>query len=193
MSDQKTDSQYDQPIAGHSYDGISELDNPLPMWWLWTFYGTIIFAFIYYIHFELAGGPTSDEYLKHDLAQIEASKGLAPKNEISDSTLAAAMEDKNKIEQGKAIYALRCASCHNEKGQGQIGPNLTDKFWIHGSKPSEVLLSISKGVLDKGMPPWEGVLKSDELLSVVSFIHSLRGSNPTNPKAPQGTEVPDYY
>lgn len=193
MSDQKNDSRYDQPIAGHTYDNISELDNPLPMWWLWTFFGTIIFAFVYYVHFELAGGPTSDEYLKQDLAKIEAIKGSAPKNEFSGSDLAAAMGDQTKIEQGKNIFALRCASCHGEKGQGQIGPNLTDKFWIHGSKPSEVLMTVTKGVLDKGMPPWEGVLKPDELVAVVSFVHSIRGSNPPSPKAPQGTEFPDYY
>lgn len=190
MSD--NNNQYDQPIAGHDYDGIQEFDNPLPMWWLWTFFGTIIFAFIYYIHYEFNVGPTLDQELATDMAAIEqvktASAANAPKVD-----LATVMGDPNKIQVGAAAFAAKCASCHGDKGQGLVGPNLTDKAWIHGSAPEQIFAVVAKGVLDKGMPPWEGILKEDELQGVVAFIYSIKGTNPDGGKPPQGTEVPDYY
>lgn len=190
MSDKN--NQYDQPIAGHDYDGIQELDNPLPMWWLWTFFGTIIFAFIYYIHYEFRAGPNLDEELAADMAAIEQVKTTAAA-EAPKADFATILGDPNKIQAGAAVFTGKCASCHGDKGQGLVGPNLTDKSWIHGAKPEEMLAVINKGVLDKGMPPWEGVLKADEIENVIAFIHSLKGTNPAGAKPPQGTEVPDYY
>lgn len=190
MSD--NNNQYDQPIAGHDYDGIQEFDNPLPMWWLWTFFGTIIFAFIYYIHYEFHVGPTLAEELAADMTEISQLKTTAAAS-APKVDLAEVIKDPGKIQAGAAAFAAKCASCHGDKGQGLVGPNLTDKFWVHGAKPEEIYNTVAKGVLDKGMPPWDGILKEDELQGVVAFIHSLKGTNPAGGKAAEGTEVPDYY
>ncbi|MEY4617563.1 MAG: hypothetical protein RJB66_2523 [Pseudomonadota bacterium] len=189
MSD--NNNQYDQPIAGHEYDGIQEFDNPLPMWWLWTFFGTIIFAFIYYLHYEMKAGPSLEQELATDMAAIEQMKTTA-ESEAPKADLAAIIGDPNKIQAGAAVYAGKCASCHGDKGQGLVGPNLTDTAWIHGAKPEEWLVVIAKGVLDKGMPPWEGILKSNEIHEVIAYIDSLKGTNPAGGKPAQGTEYPDY-
>jgi cytochrome c oxidase cbb3-type subunit 3 len=162
------------------------------MWWLWTFFGTIIFAFIYYIHYEFKAGPSSDQELSADLAAIEQLKTTA-KADAPKVDLATVLGDPNKIQVGAGVFAGKCASCHGDKGQGLVGPNLTDKAWIHGAKPEQILTVISKGVLDKGMPPWDGILKEDEIHGLIAYIDSIKGTNPPGAKAPQGEEIPDYY
>lgn len=191
MSDQN--NQYDQPMAGHEYDGITEFDNPLPMWWLWTFFGTIIFAFIYYIHYEFNVGPTSDQELKTDMAAIEKLKTEGAKANSGPIDWPAIMNDPKRVETGAAVYIAKCAACHGDKGQGLVGPNLTDKAWLHGAKPDEVNTVIVKGVLDKGMPPWDGILKPEEIKDLVVFINSIKGTNPPGGKHPEGEDIPDYY
>lgn len=192
MSDEK--NQYDQPIAGHDYDGIQEFDNPLPMWWLWTFFGTIIFAFIYYIHYEINNGPTLDDELAADMAAIQKQQELAPKAEIKKEDLLAVLNDNNLIASGKTSYQEKCASCHGDQGQGLVGPNLTDKHWIHDKGEALAMIKIiQKGVLEKGMPPWEGILTDEQIKAVYAFIYSLRGTNPAGAKAAEGEEVADYY
>lgn len=190
MSDEN--NQFDQPIAGHDYDGIQEFDNPLPMWWLWTFFGTIIFSFIYYIHYEFNVGPSSDQELAQEMAAIEKMQTVATESAPAVD-LTAVMKDPKMAEAGAAIFAGKCASCHGDKGQGLIGPNLTDKSWIHGASAENLLTTIKKGVLEKGMPPWDGILKTEEIHQVIAYVYSLRGSNPPGGKAAEGTEVPDYF
>lgn len=190
MSDFK--NEYDQIIAGHDYDGIQEFDNPLPMWWLWTFFGTIIFAFIYFIHYQFNVGPTLDQELAAEMATIDQLKATHSES-TTNIDFAKLIGDPKAIKVGAAVFTGKCASCHGDKGQGIIGPNLTDKFWIHGSAPAALATTISKGVLDKGMPPWETILQEDELQSVIAFITSIKGTNPAGGKPPQGNEVPDYY
>lgn len=190
MSD--NNSEFDQPIAGHDYDGIQEFDNPLPMWWLWTFFGTIIFSFIYYIHYEFNVGPTLDQELAADMASIQAIKEEAHAH-APEVNLADVLGDPAKIQLGAAAYMGKCASCHGDKGQGLIGPNLTDRHWVHGATPEAIYAVIAGGVLDKGMPPWQGILKDDEIQGLVAFIDSIKGSNPPGAKGPEGSEVPDYY
>lgn len=185
MSD--NNSKYDQPIAGHDYDGIQEFDNPLPMWWLWTFLGTIIFAFIYYVHYELGGGPSLKQELDADLAVIETLKKTGPV--VTAEDLAIYVQDKTKITAGGSIYIEKCASCHGKSGEGLIGPNLTDNFWINGAgTPEDILGIIQKGVLEKGMPPWKDTLKAAEIFSIVAYVVSIRGSEVINAKPPEGKE-----
>jgi cytochrome c oxidase cbb3-type subunit 3 len=185
MSD--NNSKFDQPIAGHDYDGIQEFDNPLPMWWLWTFFGTIIFAFTYYIHHEFGGAPTLNQELEADMAAIESLKKTGPVVAIEE--LAGFLNDKNKIAAGSIVFKEKCAACHGPFGGGLIGPNLTDNFWISGGgTPEDILSVIEKGVLEKGMPPWKDTLKTVDTFSVVAYIVSLRGSAPVNAKPPEGKE-----
>lgn len=179
----------------HEYDGIIEHDNPMPMWWLWTFFLTIIFAFLYYIHYELAGGPTLQDELKESMAAIEKSKATASASAPmeTEESLQQAFDKDGVLALGAAQYATKCASCHGGELQGSIGPNLTDKFWIHGQGTRmDIVTVIRAGVADKGMPPWGPVMKKDEIYAVSAYILSKKGTNPAGAKEPQGPAVETY-
>lgn len=176
----------------HEYDGIIEHDNPLPTWWLWTFFLTIIFAFLYYLHYEIAGGPTLNDELKVAMQEIEQRQATAVSSSPmeTEESLNAAFSRDGVVELGAAQYSSKCASCHGQELQGLIGPNLTDKFWLHGKATRlDVVKVIRDGVPEKGMPPWGPVMKKDEIYAVSAFIMSKLGSNPPNPKEPQGEPV----
>jgi len=175
-------------LLDHNYDGIQELDNPLPRWWVILFYLTSIFAVIYFSYFHILGGPSSVQQLEASMAKI---KGSSPaQNQSVD--WAAIADNKEAVSKGKAVFDAKCASCHGAQGQGIIGPNLTDHYWIHGKgKPEDIAKVVTEGVPDKGMLAWGTLLKSDELQSVVAYVYSLRDSHPENPKAPQGNEIED--
>jgi cytochrome c oxidase cbb3-type subunit 3 len=186
------DDHENAPLLEHNYDGIQEYDNPLPLWWLCTFIGTVIFAFIYYIHYEVAGGPTLQDELKvsmEEIAVIAAGNHFDRKLE-SEVELIEKMKSPENLISGKGVFEGKCVACHGEKGQGIIGPNLTDHFWIHGKgQRTDIIAVIRNGVNDKGMPAWQTMLKADEIISVAAYVYSLRGTNPTQAKAPQGEEV----
>lgn len=179
----------EKPIQGHEYDGIEEYDNPLPMWWLATFFGAIIFAYIYWIH-ELSGAAlTQQQELAADMQQIqELQKRNAPKPE-SDEDLAKAVGG-GTINLGRETFAGKCAVCHGKNLEGGIGPNLTDEFWLHGEgRPSDIAKLIRSGVTDKGMPAWDNVLKPEEVQAVTVYVAAAKGSNPPGAKAPQGKKI----
>ena len=171
-------------LTNHDYDGIREYDNPLPNWWLATFIGSVIFAFIYWLHYEFGGGPTLLAEFKEDMGKIQSQRPA----EVFDSEeeLLKLSAQANIISSGKGIYLSKCASCHGIELQGIIGPNLVDEYWLHGGKISDMTNTIRKGVLEKGMPAFETMIKADEIKSVAVYINSNRGSKPANSKAPQG-------
>lgn len=182
-----------EKLLDHEYDGIKELDNPLPGWWLTTFYGAIVFAVLYlgYYHF---GGPGKDshETLAMDLSEIKAQQDASAKNAPApdENSLQAVLADSAKLASGKTIFAEKCAVCHAADGGGMIGPNLTDKFWIHGDGSLPAILQVvAEGVSDKGMPPWKTLLKQDEIVTVVAYAKTLQGTKPAKPKEPQGNEI----
>lgn len=190
MSEQDKDKHKGLLIEGHEYDGIQELDHPLPAWWLMTFLGTIIFGFIYWIHYESGTGMTQRAELKADLARIEQLRVNQPQSLDSDEELKQLLASGGALEEGKAAYVSKCASCHGNELQGLIGPNLTDDYWLHGKGSlSGVAGVIRKGVLEKGMPAWDQILKDSEVKGLVVYIASHKGSNPPNPKGPQGEKV----
>lgn len=174
----------------HEYDGIIEHDNPLPTWWLWTFFLTIIFSFLYFIHYQLGGpGMTLADELKTAMKEIErlqSSASMAAPLETEES-LAAAFARDGVLVAGASQYASKCASCHGAELQGVIGPNLTDPYWIHGKGTRLDLLKVLReGVAEKGMPPWAAVMKREEIYSVAAFILAKQGSNPAGAKAAEG-------
>ena len=174
-------------LTGHSYDGIEEYDNPLPLWWVVIFIGTVIFSFHYWLHYEIGGGPTLNDELKIEMAKIEKLSGGVNSPTESEDELVRLLTSNQALAQGKAVYESKCAACHGGELQGLIGPNLVDEYWLHGmGKLTEISQVVKKGVLDKGMPGWESMMKPTEISSVVAFIAKNRGSNPQNPKAPQG-------
>ncbi len=179
-------------LLDHDYDGIKEFDNPLPNWWLTTFYGAIVFAFLYVGYYHFGPGPSLDEELAQDLAQVKAL-ALSMKKQAPPATeaeLAALLANPAKLAQGKKIFAEKCMVCHGAQGEGQIGPNLTDAYWIQGSASlASIMKVVMVGVAEKGMPPWEALLKPEEIQAVTAFVKTLQGTKPANPKPPQGELV----
>ena len=176
----------------HDYDGIKELNNALPPWWLYGFYFTILFAGVYIYRYHISGSaPLQVEELK--IATIQAEKDLAANmatmaNKVDENTIEY-KADAALIEEGKGIFAQNCKSCHGEQAQGaSIGPNLTDVYWIHGGNIKDIFKTIKNGVQEKGMIPWGQTLSPKQIAAVATFVKSLQGSNPPNPKDPQGTE-----
>lgn len=182
-------SQSDEKVSGHSYDGIEEYDNPLPTWWLITFFLTIQFSFLYWIHYEFGRAPTQVEELRLDLARLKEQRHQHPAPTDKEEELAALLKDPSALTNGKAVFTAKCSACHGAELQGSVGPNLVDEFWIHGNKLSEIALIVRTGVLDKGMPAWQEMLSNDEIRNVVAFIASSQGNHPANPKPPQGKKV----
>lgn len=181
-------SNENEPLTDHEYDGIRELDNRLPEWWLYLFFGTIIFSFIYWIHYEIAGGLSSDEELALAMAELKGRQVQGPL--LNDSQLAALMTPET-LTLGEKVYTDRCAVCHGPQGGGVIGPNLTDKHWISGQgSKGDVFRLVAEGIPAKGMPAWRDVVSPDELTAVSLYVHQMQGKFVDGGKAPQGNEVP---
>lgn len=182
--------QDEKLIEGHAYDDIRELDNPLPNWWLFTFFATIIFSFMYYIHYQFGSGPDLDKELNDDMAAITAEQSKAPHKApmASEQELQAMAQKPEVVAQGEAIYNARCVACHAAGGAGLVGPNLTDKYWIHGKglMPDLVKVITEGGRPNKGMQAWSTMLKPEEIVAVASFVFSLRNTNIAGGKAPEG-------
>ncbi len=182
------DSEYADELLDHEYDGIREYDNPMPGWWKWIFVGTVIWAAIYFVGINMGFLPTYQDDLAQGEAELEKMRNAAAVNapKVDAALLAKVAKDTKAVAAGHEIFEAKCSPCHGKQAQGIVGPNLTDKYWLHGGKLTDIYHTVKTGVTDKGMPTWGGVLKDKELLDVVAFVHSVRGSNPPNPKAPQG-------
>lgn len=175
-------------LLSSSYDGIQEYDNDLPKWWVILFWITIIFGGVYAIAFHFVGAESTSQQLAKDLDAIKAlhaqQESTVAKSSSDDLIKYVSMPEK--LAAGKAVYAERCSVCHAELGQGLVGPNLTDKFWLNGGKITDIRNVIENGVLEKGMLSWKGILSSDQIDEVAIYVYSLKGSNPEGAKAPQG-------
>lgn len=185
-----SDNQKDAKLLDHDYDGIQEFDNLLPNWWLATFYGAILFSIFYVGYYEFGPGLTSEQLLKAEMSEIAfQQKSSQKETSPSEAELLAVFNDAGKRAGGGVVFRDKCLVCHGALGEGQIGPNLTDTYWIHGDGSlSGILKVVSEGVPEKGMPPWKTMLKREEILTVVAYVKGLKGTNPANPKAPQGQE-----
>lgn len=174
---------------GHEYDGIRELDNSLPPWWVWLFYGTIIWAAVYlwYYHVSDKGASQEQEYIAAmEMGEAEKAKYLATQANSVDEKTATILTDAAAIAEGKEIYTANCMVCHGASGEGTVGPNFTDKYWIHGGSINDVFKTIKYGVPEKGMISWQAQLRPAAMQKVASYILSLQGTNPPNAKAPEG-------
>lgn len=186
--------QQDQIIQGHSYDGIMEYDNPMPAWWVWIFIGSVAFSIVYVLGIHTFGFiNTYEEDLNNsleDLATIRANYEAAqPAFIVDEETIGAYVGNAEKIAAGAVNYATVCAACHGDVGQGLIGPNLTDEYWIKGNTNTAIYTIISQGSLEKGMPPWEGAFSPEQRAELVAFVRSLYGTNPPGAKAPEGEKL----
>ena len=175
----------DKPIANHNYDGIQELDNPLPRWWLYGFYLTIVFAVIYSVYYFVGPGKSLAEIYQDRVLALQSQKPVDAGG-FNIALLATIRTDSALRSATEAMYAEKCAACHGDRAQGVIGPNLTDAYWIHGGKPDQVLKTIRTGVGDKGMPAWGELIKPEDTAHLAAFVLSLRDTNPPGAKEPQG-------
>jgi cytochrome c oxidase cbb3-type subunit 3 len=175
----------------HVYDGIEEHDNRLPRWWLMTLWGAVVFAVGYWLVFQtfgLAVGPRAafDSEMTERREQ-EHARDLAA-GHVDDDALLALSRDPAVVERGRAVFASTCQACHADRGQGLVGPNLTDSAWLHGGRPTEILVVVADGVLAQGMPAWKPALGPDKVKDVAAFLLTLKGTNVAG-KAPQGVVV----
>ena len=176
-------------LLEHDYDGIKEYDNPLPSWWSWIFVATIVFSLGYWGYYQIGPGPSLlSEYEQEmseqaaRLAKLAPAPGAGP----SEESLRALTRDGKVMASAKEIFATRCLPCHGPEGQGIIGPNLTDDYWLHGNTLVAIRKTISEGVIEKGMIPWKDQLKPAEIDAMTAYVATLQGTKPANPKPPQG-------
>jgi len=175
-------------LLDHCYDGIQELDNRLPPWWLYMFYGTIVFSVFYMWFYHVYGtGNIQEEEYKAEMVQAELDiKASASRMDENSVTL---LTDETKLKNGEVLYQTNCSPCHGKKGEGGVGPNLTDNYWLHGGDIKEVFKTVKYGVPAKGMIPWQDQLGPSQIQEVSSFILTLKGTNPPNQKEKQGELV----
>mgnify|MGYP001459919172 CR=1 FL=1 len=183
-------------LLNHNYDGIEEYDNALPTWWRALFWLTIVFGIIYVIYFHFGPGRFTSQQLEERLAAVEA---LRPKQVIAagetgqkdvEAELLALVKDPAAVAKGKVHYDTKCAACHAALGQGLVGPNLTDDYWIHGSKISDLQKVVVTGVVEKGMIAWGPIMPPQEINEVIAYIWTLHGTNPAGAKEAQGVLAP---
>ena len=183
-----SDDSLNPKLLDHDADGIRELDNQLPRWWVWLFYLTILFAVGYMLYFHVfhLGDLQAAQWEKENAAGEKIKAAASSQFELTISTLQPST-DPSAVAVGKQIYLSRCAACHRADGGGLVGPNLCDEYWIWGSNYSDTVKVIWNGVPAKGMITWKNYLRSDEVTAVASYIYTLRGTHPPNPKPPENT------
>lgn len=173
-------------LLDHSYDGIRELDNHLPPWWKWLFYGTMVWAVVYLIVYHVMNLlPLSEAEYLAEVDRVQAMRATREVVEIDEANLVFT-PDEEIIKRGQAIFTSNCASCHRNDGGGGIGPNLTDEYWLHGGSIQNIFSTIKNGVPEKGMISWGPILKPEEIRDASFFVMSLRGTNVAGGKEPQG-------
>lgn len=180
-------------LLNHDYDGIRELDNDLPPWWKYLFYACIAFAVVYLGIYHWSNDSKDAVSVAEYKAEVkdaaEAKKAyLAQMANSIDETNVEATADAAALEDGKTVFMANCKACHGGAGEGGVGPNLTDVYWLHGGDVKDLFKTVKYGVPDKGMVPWESKLTPLQIQNVTSYILTLKGTNPANAKAPQGQE-----
>lgn len=176
-------------LTDHDYDGIQELDNNLPPWWKWMFYLCIGWAFVYFIYYHVLDmGELQEEAYVTEMAEAKAevAQYLEARALNVDESSVELVLDPERINAGKAIFLSLCKQCHGAAGEGGVGPNMTDDYWINGGGIKNIFTTIKYGVPAKGMISWKDQLSPVQMQNVATYITTLRGTNPPNGKAPQG-------
>lgn len=177
---------------GHDYDGIRELNNRLPPWWLYGFYITILFAAVYLWRFHVSHtGPSSAEEYDRSVsrAELRIKEYLKAKGDAVDENTVKWLTEANEVAEGKVIFEKSCATCHQLSGAGQVGPNLTDDYWLHGNDAKSLFKTVKYGI--NAMPQWGSQLSNKQIAQVISYVKKLHGTNPPNQKTPDGVLMKD--
>ena len=184
--DNRTEYQQDT-VMDHEFDGIQEFDNRLPNWWLWLMWGSMVFALIYWVFFHTLGVgvlPVERFEMEMQVAQ-EAQIARALEAGIDNEFFVMMSQNPDKVADGREIFVKHCVACHLDQGQGSVGPNLTDGYWVHGCEPMQMLKIINDGVAAKGMPAWMNQLGPTRVNAVLAYILTIRDTEVTG-KAPEG-------
>lgn len=198
MTNEPKNEKNDPLLLDHEYDGIQELDNKLPSWWVWLFNICTVFAVVYMGYYHVLGkGQLMEAQYQAEMKTGNEIKARAVEEFEKRMVSLQPSTDAQMLAEGQETFVKLCAPCHREDGGGLVGPNLTDDYWIHGGEFVDNLKVIWNGVPSKGMVTWKGVLKPGTIHAVGSYIHTLRGTNPKNPKpredqAPKSTGPSDF-
>ncbi len=178
-------------LLDHSYDGIQELNHPLPSWWSAMFYGGIIFAVGYFAYYQFMGGPSLRDEFKKEYAVVAAAQEEFKKQAATyNPEEYAKWNNAEGLKKGEEVFTNNCVACHLEKGKGDIGPNLTDEYWLWAKgTPETVYPVVFNGIPDNGMPIWSETLSQEEIYQVVAYVQSLHLTHEPGGKAPQGNKV----
>ena len=192
INDLRDQDQEKDLLLNHDYDGIKELDNNLPPWWTWTFYISIVFGIIYLMHYHvLKTGdlPHAELAIAIEEGEQEVAAFKARANLNVDESNVKYILEEGRLAAGASVYVAHCKVCHGAGGEGGVGPNFADNYWIHGGSIGEVFSTIKYGVPSKGMQAWKSNLTAVQIQNVSTYILTLQGTNPPNQKAPQGELV----
>jgi cytochrome c oxidase cbb3-type subunit III len=179
--------QESDSLRAHEFDGIQEFDNKLPNWWLWILYGTIVFALAYWVFFHtLHVGKLPRESFRLEMVEAaEAQLARMSAGGLTDESLTLMATIPTKVAEGRKIFETYCIVCHGPQGQGLVGPNLTDNYWLHGAKPMDHYKVVTEGVPGKGMAAWGNQLGPTRVEAAVAYVLSIGGTNVPG-KAPEG-------
>lgn len=182
MSEERKDQ-----VLGHDFDGIEEYDNRLPNWWLYILYGSIVFAVLYWAGFHTlpVGKLPPERYQVEMLKAAEVQLARMEGQELTDEALLLAASIPDRVAEGRKVFEQFCVVCHGARGEGSVGPNLTDRFWLHGPKPTNIHETVTHGVLEKGMAAWGNQLGPRRVMDVVGYVLSLKNTEVPG-KEPQG-------
>ncbi len=187
----ENDSKKPEDITDVIFDNIQEQDNNLPKWWLWLFYITIAWGIFYVAYYHFGPGLQPHEMLALEMKQHEALRETVQEEQAATSDGAAEVDylalakSESNVAHGKEVFVAKCVACHAQNGEGLVGPNLTDAYWIHGGDIDSIVNVIENGVVEKGMLAWKGVLKQDEFQDVIAYVWSIKNTNVPG-KAPEG-------
>jgi cytochrome c oxidase cbb3-type subunit 3 len=172
----------------HDFDGIKELDNKIPPWFNFIFYGTMVFAAVYLLNFHVfgTGKLMIDEYLDEVRTANEKRDELIKSGAFINENSVTLLTDEVSLMNGKNTFIANCTPCHGPDAGGIVGPNLTDKYWIHGGGIKNVFTTIKYGVPVKGMISWQTLMNPKKMQEVASYVLSLQGTNPPAGKPPEG-------
>jgi cytochrome c oxidase cbb3-type subunit III len=187
--DVKPDEQH--LLLDHNYDGIQELNHPLPHWWNVIFYTSIVFSVGYFVYYQFMGGPNLRDELKSSHDKILAQQAeFKRQNSLFNLEHYNAIVADDGVKKGLAVFEVNCQSCHNENGKGDIGPNLSDPYWLRAKGTPETIYNIAfNGSEENGMPAWAELLPKDEIYQAVAYVMTLKNTNQKGGKEPQGEKI----
>jgi cytochrome c oxidase cbb3-type subunit III len=190
MADNDLPNSSEEGVFAHEYDGIIEHDNQLPRWWLFTLFGAMAFAVVYWLAYHTSDAlPSLRETYAADWAQRETQrKEREAKQPITGEELVALSKDPAAVARGITLFTNTCAACHGQKAEGLVGPNLTDNAWVHGGAPTDIYRVVAEGVIPKAMPAWRDTLGVQATKEVTAFLLTIQNTNVPG-KPPEGSPV----